>query len=112
MKEKKKGQDLKKIERTLSIIREHILKIKGTQQVILYGSYAKGEAKEDSDVDILVVVDDDLDPGKVEKELDDFLFDILLKENKLISLIVVKKMMFDTYRSPLLLNIKEEGIII
>lgn len=34
----------------------------GAERIILFGSYAKGTAKEDSDVDLLVVVETDLPP--------------------------------------------------
>ena len=37
--------------------------------VILYGSHARGTATPDSDVDVLVVVDDALDPWKVRRSL-------------------------------------------
>ena len=37
---------------------------------MVYGSFAKGEANEESDVDIAVVVADKLNPNKVEKSLD------------------------------------------
>lgn len=33
------------------------------QRIILFGSRARGDAREDSDIDLLVVVDDDLPPG-------------------------------------------------
>lgn len=39
----------------LKAISERLKKEYGAQRVILFGSYARGEATEDSDVDILVV---------------------------------------------------------
>ena len=35
------------------------------QRVILFGSRARGEATRDSDIDLLVVVDDDKSPEKL-----------------------------------------------
>jgi predicted nucleotidyltransferase len=36
------------------------------QRIVMYGSYARGEAEEDSDVDVLVIVDDS-SPSVVEE---------------------------------------------
>ncbi|MBM4029452.1 MAG: nucleotidyltransferase domain-containing protein, partial [Planctomycetes bacterium] len=35
----------------------------GIKRVILYGSHARGEATEDSDVDVLVLTDSSLNPS-------------------------------------------------
>jgi len=35
------------------------------QRVILFGSTARGDAGPDSDIDLMVIVDDDTPPGKV-----------------------------------------------
>jgi len=59
----------------------------GIKSVILYGSYARGDSTENSDVDVMIVISDDLNPMGVEKRLSDFLFELLLKENELISVI-------------------------
>ena len=41
-------------------LRDHLLsRLPGLiQRIVMYGSYARGEAREDSDVDVLVVVDE------------------------------------------------------
>ena len=55
------------------------------ERIILFGSYARGEAREDSDVDLLVVADTDLPPRErfpaVRRLLGDYpaAFDIFLK---------------------------------
>ena len=48
------------------------------RDVILYGSYARGQFTENSDIDILVLVDDTLNPFEVRENLSDLLLDILL----------------------------------
>lgn len=101
----------KEIAGVLSRIKEHAEKIEGVKKVILYGPYARNEAGKHSDIDILVVVEDNIDTKRVEVEMDD-LFDILLEEKKLVSLIVVKESLFENYKSPLFLNVKEEGVLL
>lgn len=80
------------------------------KQVILYGSHVRSEAAEDSDVDILVVVDKSLNPFEVRKGLSDLLFDILLEEGELVSVIAVPEDFFENYNSPFMLNVKKEGV--
>ncbi|MHA1580866.1 MAG: nucleotidyltransferase domain-containing protein [Candidatus Freyarchaeota archaeon] len=102
----------KEIAGFLSKIKEHAEKIEGVKKVILYGPYARNEAGKHSDIDILVVVEDTIDTKRVEVEMDDLLFDILLEEKKLVSLIVVKESLFENYKSPLFLNVEEEGVLL
>lgn len=46
-----KAYDIKKI-------KEYFAKVKAVKLVYLYGSYAAGKAKEDSDIDLAVLVDE------------------------------------------------------
>lgn len=78
--------------------------------VILYGSHARGTATEDSDVDLLVVVDDALRPDEVRRSLSDLLLDILLEEGELVSVVVLPESFYKSYNSPFLLNVKVEGV--
>jgi predicted nucleotidyltransferase len=82
----------------------------GVKSVILYGSQVHGTATEDSDVDLLVVVDDSLDPWRVRSSLDDLLFDILLETGELVSVVVVPQSYYKEYASPFLVNVRREGI--
>ena len=79
-------------------------------QIILYGSYARGEATAQSDVDFLVVVDDSLDPWEVRRSLDDVLLDVLLEDGRLVSVLVVPKSFYESYHSPFLKQVHKEGI--
>ena len=93
-------------------IKEHLIKMYGERikQVILYGSQVRGEATKDSDVDILVVVDESLIPFEVRKNLSDLLFDMLLEDGELVSVIVVPEPFFKNYNSPFLLNVRKQGV--
>jgi len=68
-------RSINEIESMLRRVKDNLNSVYGNRikRVMVYGSFAKGEADEESDVDIAVVVD-------------------------------------DTYKSPLILNIKEEGV--
>lgn len=101
-----------RIKHLVSKIKEHLIKSYGERikQVILYGSHVRGETTKDSDVDILVVVDESLNPFEVRKSLSDLLFDIILEEGELVSVIAVPEHFFKNYNSPFLLNVKKEGV--
>ncbi len=85
---------------------------RGIDRVLLYGSQARGEAEEGSDIDLLVVVDESLDAREVRRSLNDLLLEILLEEGELVSVIVVPRNTFDHYNSPLLVNIRREGVAV
>lgn len=82
------------------------------KRVILYGSHARGEPARDSDVDLLVLVDESLNPSEVRKSLGDLLFDILLDKRELVSVVVLPERFFEDYNSPFVLNVKREGVAV
>jgi hypothetical protein len=55
-------------------------------------------------------VDQSLDPREVEDSLSDLLYDIILDEGELISVIAVSEERFENYDSPFMLNVRKEGI--
>jgi predicted nucleotidyltransferase len=101
-----------KIKRLINQIKAHLMKMYGgkIKKVILYGSYVRGEATSDSDIDILVLVDQSVNPFEVRESLSDLLFDILLEEGELVSVIAVPEDFFENYNSPFMLNVKKEGV--
>ncbi|MBI4722577.1 MAG: nucleotidyltransferase domain-containing protein [Candidatus Stahlbacteria bacterium] len=102
-----------RVKQPISQIKKYLIKKyeDKIKQVIIYGSYARGEATKDSDIDILVVIDDSLNSYNVRKSLSDIIFDILLEKKELISVIAVPESIFKNYKSPFILNVKEEGMI-
>jgi predicted nucleotidyltransferase len=103
----------KKIKPLISQIKLCLTKMYGEKikKVILYGSYVRGEATKDSDIDILVLVDDSLNPFEVRESLSDILFDILLEEGELVSVIAIPERLFENYNSPFMLNVRKEGLV-
>jgi len=79
-------------------------------RVILYGSHARASATPESDVDVLVVMDDALDPWEVRRSLDGVLLDILLEKGRLVSVLVVPKSVYEGYNSPFMIQVRREGI--
>lgn len=103
-----------KVKQLVNQIKEYLIKEYGEKikQIIIYGSYVRGKATKDSDIDVLVVVDDSLNPFEVRRKLSDLLFDILLEEKELISVISIPETIFKDYESPFILNVKEEGLVV
>jgi len=66
-----------KIKQLVNHLKDHLIKVYGEKirGIIMYGSYIRGEITEDSDIDILVLVDESVNPFEVRKSLGDFLFD-------------------------------------
>jgi predicted nucleotidyltransferase len=101
-----------KVKRLIDRIKARLRELYGgsIRKVIVYGSHARGQATGESDIDVLVLVDASLDPWEVRGSLSDLLFDIVLEEGELVSVIAVPEDTFENYNSPFLLNVRREGI--
>jgi len=78
--------------------------------VILYGSWARNEATEDSDIDLLIALKGKVIPGKEIDRMIDVITEISLQHGVLISVYPISEEDFPTVNSPLLMNIRREGI--
>jgi len=75
-------------------------------KIVLFGSTARREAEEESDVDVLVVADE-----VTQKEVSKIAFQILLKYGVVISPIVEDKLQFEKYKDySFHRNILREGV--
>jgi len=101
-----------KVKRLVDQVKAHLHKQygEGIKRVILYGSHARGEATEDSDVDVLVLVDPSLNYREVHDSLSDLLYNIILEEHELVSVIVLPEDHFENYNLPFMLNVRKEGV--
>ena len=86
----------KRITKLVNRIKNYLLQEYGDKikNVILYGSQARGSATKHSDIDVIVLVDDSIDPFDVRRSLSNLLFDILLEDKEFISVVVLPKSFF------------------
>jgi len=101
------------IEPVLKEFKEQIAELYGQRlkKVVLYGSYARGQANDEhSDIDLAVVLDGDVVPGKEIDRMIDIITEINLNYGVLISVYPVSEENYNTVNSPLLLNLRREGI--
>jgi predicted nucleotidyltransferase len=102
------------IQPLLEEIKQVIGKIYGKRLkgIILYGSYARGEATEGSDIDLLILVENVEDPWEERGKFADFIWKLDLKYNTVISILPVDEKSYQTQRKPIFLNAKREGILL
>ena len=80
------------------------------RDLILYGSWARGAARPDSDIDLAIVLSGRVNAGREIDRLVNIQTDVNLKYNTVISVYPVSMRRYSTVRSPLLLNVRHEGV--
>ena len=80
------------------------------KDVILFGSHARGEARFDSDIDVMVVLRGEVAPGREIDRMIDIITELNLEYSVLLSVVPVAEEIYLQRNSPLLLNVRREGI--
>lgn len=100
------------IKQILKEFRESLEKLYGKRlkNIILYGSYARGKATQGSDIDLAIVLEGDVAAGKEIDRIIDIVTEINLSYGVLLSVYPISEKNYATINSPLLLNMRREGI--
>ncbi len=101
-----------KIEEVLKEFKAEVEKLYGKRlrNIILYGSWARGEATESSDIDLAITLEGDVIPGKEIDRMIDIITEINLKHGVLLSIYPVSENDYSAVNSPLLMNVRREGV--
>jgi uncharacterized protein len=79
-------------------------------RMILYGSQVRGDAEPGSDIDVLVVLKGPVDPSEeLSRSLDDTI-DLSYQHGQSVMCVFVSEEEYAVERSPLLLNVRREGM--
>jgi predicted nucleotidyltransferase len=78
--------------------------------VILFGSFARGDASEDSDIDVLIVLRGSIDPRAERKRTLDLIAGLSLEHNVLISDIITSEEHYSRGEAPLFKEVQREGV--
>jgi predicted nucleotidyltransferase len=78
--------------------------------LVLYGSYARGEADEGSDVDVLLLLDGDVAMWREYLKAEPVVWPLSLESGCVISLLPVSLEAYQESRKPFLMNARKEGV--
>lgn len=105
----------KNIKKILSQLKKGLTEIYGEQlkSVILFGSYARGDARPPaSDIDVMIMLKGEFNYREVDKRSSDFISALCLEYDVLISWRFVSEERYKISGTPLMINIRKEGVFI
>ncbi len=98
----------------LQLIKQSVLGTAPRAKLVLYGSYARGDNRADSDVDLLILLDTDKITWPDEKRITYPLYDIEFETGIIISPILLSKKDWETKHriTPFYASVTKEGIVL
>jgi uncharacterized protein len=96
----------------LKKLKNELIQIYGERldHIILYGSRARGDARDDSDIDILIVLKDDFNYSEMLRLSSNLTASLSLEHDVVISRAFVSKKEFKNRQTPFLMNVRREGM--
>jgi predicted nucleotidyltransferase len=79
-------------------------------ELVLFGSYARGDFSDGSDIDLLLLLDQVSDPQAERERYFPIVCDLSLKYDTVISVVSMDRDTYQTKKTPLILNVLREGV--
>lgn len=101
-----------KLKSILNQLRSHFEQMYGDRLVkmVLFGSQARGDARPDSDIDVLIVLKGEVNPGEEIRKTSQIVATLSLEYDEVISRLFMDEDRFVHRNGPLLRNIRKEGV--
>jgi predicted nucleotidyltransferase len=79
-------------------------------RMILFGSRARGEAADQADYDVLVVLEGSVDPRTERNAVTDLVYRVCWEHDAVVMLHFVSATRYATEQSPMMMNVRREGV--
>jgi uncharacterized protein len=102
------------LDQILREFREGLKEIYGSRlvRVVLFGSQARDDAEPGSDIDVMLVLQGEVNPHQEIQRLLPFTCSLDLKHDVIISCVYMSEKDFHNQQSPLMLNVRREGVLV
>lgn len=96
----------------LNELHQGLVELVGDQlaAIYLYGSQARGKARDDADIDVLVVLKEDFDYFEMLEKTSALIADLSLHNDVVLSRVFVTEKQYAERGTPLLMNVHKEGV--
>jgi predicted nucleotidyltransferase len=104
----------KNVRTVLALLRPRLEALYGDRLVglVLFGSQARDDAAPCSDIDVMVVIRDAIDAGAEIRRVGPITAALSLEHDVVLSCVFVSSTRYSTERSPLLINVRREGVAV